>query len=57
LIARHTRSSKIVIAHQLQVWRDVPFVPLGQIVQKTAFRRNVTGVLDGFAKFYNVEKA
>jgi peptide/nickel transport system substrate-binding protein len=57
LIARHTRSSKIVIAHQLQVWRDVPYVPLGQIVQKTAFRRNVTGVLDGFAKFYNVEKA
>ena len=42
---------------QLQVWRDVPFVPLGQIVQKTAFRRNVTGVLDGFAKFYNVEKS
>jgi peptide/nickel transport system substrate-binding protein len=42
---------------QLQVWRDVPYVPLGQIVQKTAFRRNVTGVLDGFAKFYNVEKA
>jgi peptide/nickel transport system substrate-binding protein len=41
---------------QLQVWRDVPYVPLGQIVQKTAFRRNITGVLDGFAKFYNVEK-
>jgi pimeloyl-ACP methyl ester carboxylesterase len=41
----------------LRRWRDVPYVPLGQIVQKTAFRRNVTGVLDGFAKFYNVEKA
>jgi peptide/nickel transport system substrate-binding protein len=42
---------------QLQAWQDVPYVPLGQIVQKTAFRRNVTGVLSGFAKFYNVEKA
>ena len=42
---------------QRQVWRDVPFVPLGQIVQKTAFRRSITGVLDGFAKFYNVDKS
>ncbi len=42
---------------QLQVWQDVPFVPLGQISQKTAFRSNISGVLDGFAKFYNVDKA
>ncbi|MBV8427716.1 MAG: ABC transporter substrate-binding protein [Hyphomicrobiales bacterium] len=42
---------------QRQVWRDAPFVPLGQIVQKTAFRRSITGVLDGFAKFYNVDKS
>ena len=41
---------------QRQLWQDVPYVPLGQIVQKTALRRNITGVLDGFAKFYNVDK-
>jgi peptide/nickel transport system substrate-binding protein len=47
---------RIAAEIQLQAWQDVPYVPLGQIVQKTAFRRNVTGVLSGFAKFYDVEK-
>ena len=41
---------------QLQAWQDVPYVPLGQIVQETAFRRGITGVREGFAKFYNVDK-
>ena len=41
---------------QFQAWQDVPYVPLGQIVQKTA-SRTVTGVPDGFAKFYNVAKS
>ena len=42
---------------QLQAWQEVPYVPLGQIVQKTALRRGITGVRNGFAKFYNVDKA
>ena len=32
-----------------------PQIHLGQILQPTAYRRNVTHVLDGFPKFWNVE--
>ena len=32
-----------------------PQLHLGQILQPTAYRSNVTGVLDGFPKFWNVE--
>ncbi len=39
---------------QLRVWETVPFVPLGQYFQTTAYRRQVRGVLDGFATFWNV---
>jgi peptide/nickel transport system substrate-binding protein len=43
---------------QLQNWVDVPFIPLGQFFQPTAYRRSVTGVLKGgFALFYNVRRA
>ncbi len=39
---------------QLRVFETVPFVPLGQYFQPTAYRKNVRGVLDGFATFWNV---
>ena len=39
---------------QLRVWETVPFVPLGQYFQTTAYRNSVHGVLDGFATFWNV---
>ncbi len=43
---------------QLQNWVDVPFIPLGQFFQPTAYRRSITGVLKGgFAVFYNVRRA
>jgi peptide/nickel transport system substrate-binding protein len=43
---------------QLQNWVDVPFIPLGQFFQPTAYRRSITGVLKGgFALFYNVRRA
>jgi peptide/nickel transport system substrate-binding protein len=43
---------------QLQNWVDVPFIPLGQFFQPTAYRGSVTGVLKGgFALFYNVRRA
>ena len=42
---------------QVQAFDSVPFVPLGQYFQTTAYRRNVTGVLRGFATFWNVRKA
>ncbi len=41
---------------QRQVWQDAPYVPLGQILQPTAYRKNLSGILGGFPKFYNVKK-
>ena len=39
---------------QLRVFETVPFVPLGQYFQPTAYRKTVKGVLDGFATFWNI---
>ncbi len=48
---------KICVDMQLQCMVDVPSVPLGQFVQPTAYRTSVTGVLNGFATFWNVRPA
>ena len=42
---------------QVQAIRDVPYWPLGQYVQPTAHRADLTGVLDGFATFWNLRRA
>jgi 2-oxoglutarate ferredoxin oxidoreductase subunit beta len=35
----------------------VPYYPLGQVMQPTVFRANLTGVLEGFSTFWNVRRA
>jgi peptide/nickel transport system substrate-binding protein len=42
---------------QLQCMTDVPSIPLGQYKTFTAYRRTITGVLNGFATFWNVRPA
>ena len=42
---------------QLQSMQDVPYYPLGQYLQPTAYRTTMTGVLEGFATFWNVRPA
>ncbi len=42
---------------QLEAMREVPYYPLGQYLQPTAYRSSITGVLDGFATFWNVRRA
>ncbi len=42
---------------QLEAMREVPYYPTGQYLQPTAYRRNITGVLEGFATFWNVRRA
>jgi peptide/nickel transport system substrate-binding protein len=43
---------------QMQNWIDVPFIPLGQFFQPTAYRKSITGVLKGgFALFHNVRRS
>ncbi|MGI4793415.1 MAG: ABC transporter substrate-binding protein [Janthinobacterium lividum] len=41
---------------QLTVLNDPPHIQLGQILQPTSYRTDITGVLDGFPKFWNVQK-
>ncbi|MBU6499529.1 MAG: ABC transporter substrate-binding protein [Rhodospirillales bacterium] len=48
---------KIAEEMQLQALIDVPYVPLGQTLAATAFNKKLTGVLDGFVTFWNVQKA
>lgn len=48
---------KICEEMQAVAMRDVPYFPLGQYQQPTAYRSNVSGVLKGFATFWNVKKA
>ena len=31
--------------------QDVPYVPLGQVLQATAHRKNISGIPNGFAMF------
>jgi peptide/nickel transport system substrate-binding protein len=41
---------------QLEAMREVPFYPLGQYMQPTAFRSDIRGVVDGFPTFWNVRR-
>ena len=47
------------VAGELQrlAWEEVPFIPLGEYQQPTAYRNTVTGILDGTAVFWNVRPA
>jgi peptide/nickel transport system substrate-binding protein len=43
---------------QLQLWHDVPFIPLGEYWQASAYRNTLTDVMPGcFATFYGVRRA
>jgi peptide/nickel transport system substrate-binding protein len=48
---------RIAAAIQEQVFIDVPYIPLGQILPPTVHRRSVTDVLTGYALFWNLRKA
>jgi peptide/nickel transport system substrate-binding protein len=48
---------KLAVELQLQAFTDVPYVPLGQYFQATAYRKNITDRLNGFVKFWNVRKS
>lgn len=42
---------------QRQVFEDVPYIPIGQYFQPTAYRRNLSGILKGApVMFYNVRR-
>jgi peptide/nickel transport system substrate-binding protein len=53
-----TRSAQQAISEQMQVevLREAPYLPLGQILQPTVFRQALSGIQPGFAKFWSVRK-
>ncbi|WP_137127054.1 ABC transporter substrate-binding protein [Roseomonas sp. HF4] len=42
---------------QLEAMREVPYWPVGQFLQPTAYRNSLTGVQEGFATFWNIRRA
>jgi len=43
---------------QMQLWQDVPYIPMGEYWQSTAHRKDLVDVLPGcFAVFYGVRRA
>jgi peptide/nickel transport system substrate-binding protein len=42
---------------QAQAFQDLPYIPLGQLLQRTAWRNSVSDVPSGFAAFWGVRKA
>ena len=42
---------------QLQAFKDVPYVPLGQYFMPTAYQGNLTGILKGSPVFWNVRRS
>jgi peptide/nickel transport system substrate-binding protein len=41
---------------QLQAFTDVPYLPMGEFYQATAYSRKLSGVLKGYALFWNLRK-
>ena len=49
---------RIAVELQMQVWQDVPFIPIGEYWQATAYRKDLTGIIPGcFVTFYGVKRA
>jgi peptide/nickel transport system substrate-binding protein len=47
---------KIAEQIQLQAFQDVPYIPLGQSITTTAYRADLTGMLDGLPLFWNLRR-
>ena len=46
--------TQLAAAIQAQAMRDLPYIPLGQFFQPTAYRRTVSGMLEGPTLFWNL---
>jgi peptide/nickel transport system substrate-binding protein len=47
---------KLGVQLQLQAFQDVPYIPLGQSIAPTAYRKDIVGVLNGQPTFWNVRR-
>jgi peptide/nickel transport system substrate-binding protein len=52
------QQKRICVDLQKQLWEDVPFIPMGEYWQATAYRKDLTDIFPGcFATFYGVRRA
>jgi peptide/nickel transport system substrate-binding protein len=48
---------RIAAELQMQVWQDVPFIPMGEYWQTTAYRKGLSGIIPGcFTVFWGVKR-
>ena len=47
---------KLCDTMQLQAFEDVPYIPLGQTISRTAYRSDLSGVLEGLPIFWNIKR-
>ncbi len=52
----HAERMRIAEAAQLRLWADVPYIPMGQWLRVTAYRRDLIDIPRGFAAFYGVRR-
>jgi peptide/nickel transport system substrate-binding protein len=48
---------RIAVDVQQEAWRFVPYIPLGQYFQPTAYRRDLSDLRGGFPQFYTVRRS
>lgn len=51
-----TTQQQIAAKMQVQAFQDVPYIPIGLTYIHTAYRTDLTGVLNGIAVFWNVRR-
>jgi peptide/nickel transport system substrate-binding protein len=52
------QQKRICVDLQKQLWKDVPFIPMGEYWQASAYRKDLTDILPGcFAVFCGVRRA
>jgi peptide/nickel transport system substrate-binding protein len=56
--AELSEQRRIAAELQTQLWQDLPFIPMGEYWQTTAYRKDLTGIIPGcFTVFYGVRRA
>ena len=51
-----TSQRRVAVDLPAQAFEDVPFLPLGQFFQPTAWSRSLTGSLQGMPLFWNIRR-
>jgi len=52
------KQRQICAEMQMQVWHDLPFIPMGEYWQPTAYRKELSGIIPGcFTVFWGVQRA